>query len=46
MNDGSTTTIRTPYGQIGATVEIHQESASSAFLFLLTMGVIMKEFMK
>uniref|UniRef100_A0A7I4YWZ8 Reverse transcriptase domain-containing protein n=1 Tax=Haemonchus contortus TaxID=6289 RepID=A0A7I4YWZ8_HAECO len=46
MNDGSTTTIRTPYGQIGASVEIHQESASSTFLLLLIMGVIIKEFMK
>ncbi|VDO40252.1 unnamed protein product [Haemonchus placei] len=42
--DGSTTT--TPHGQTGAidvTVEVHQGSALSTSLSLLTMDVIMKE---
>nr|CDJ88530.1 RNA-directed DNA polymerase (reverse transcriptase) domain containing protein [Haemonchus contortus] len=46
MYDGSTTTIRTVHGQAGAidvTVGVHQESALSPFLFLLTMDVITEE---
>ncbi|XGW34423.1 hypothetical protein V3C99_018363 [Haemonchus contortus] len=48
MYDGSTTTIRTPHGQTGAidvTVGVHQGSALSLFLFLLTMDVITEELM-
>ncbi|XGW19497.1 hypothetical protein V3C99_003389 [Haemonchus contortus] len=48
MYDGSTTTIRTPHGQTGAidvTVGVHQGSALSPFLFLLTMDVITEELM-
>nr|CDJ92861.1 endonuclease-reverse transcriptase HmRTE-e01 [Haemonchus contortus] len=43
MYDGSTTTIRTPHGHTGAidvTDGVHQGSALSPFLFLLTMSVI------
>nr|CDJ90887.1 RNA-directed DNA polymerase (reverse transcriptase) domain containing protein [Haemonchus contortus] len=46
MYDGSTTTIRTAHGQTGAidvTVGVHQGSALSPFLFLLTMDVITEE---
>ncbi|XGW33753.1 hypothetical protein V3C99_017866 [Haemonchus contortus] len=46
MYDRSTTTIRTAHGQTGAivvTVGIHQGSALSPFLFLLTMDVITEE---
>nr|CDJ82820.1 RNA-directed DNA polymerase (reverse transcriptase) domain containing protein [Haemonchus contortus] len=46
MYDGSTTTIRTAHGQMGAidvTVGVHQGSALSPFLFLLTMDVITEE---
>nr|CDJ97414.1 RNA-directed DNA polymerase (reverse transcriptase) domain containing protein [Haemonchus contortus] len=46
--DGSTTAIRTPHGQTGAidvTVEVHQGSALSPFLFLFTMDVITEELM-
>ncbi|XGW23143.1 hypothetical protein V3C99_005413 [Haemonchus contortus] len=48
MNDGSTKTIRVPHGQTGAidvTVGVHQGSALSPFLFLLTMDVITEEVM-
>ncbi|VDO67408.1 unnamed protein product [Haemonchus placei] len=48
MYDGSTTTIRTPHSQTGAidvTVGVHQRSALSPFLFLLTMDVITEELM-
>ncbi|VDO22373.1 unnamed protein product [Haemonchus placei] len=48
MCDSSKTTIRTPQGlteAIDVTVGVHQVSALSPFLFLLTMGVIAKELM-
>nr|CDJ93788.1 RNA-directed DNA polymerase (reverse transcriptase) domain containing protein [Haemonchus contortus] len=46
MYGGSTTTIRTAHGKTGAidvTVGVHQGSALSPFLFLLTMDVITEE---
>ncbi|XGW04084.1 hypothetical protein V3C99_015322 [Haemonchus contortus] len=46
MYDGSTTTVRTAHGQTAATdvtVGVHQGSALSPFLFLLTMNVITEE---
>uniref|UniRef100_W6NFI6 Reverse transcriptase family member n=1 Tax=Haemonchus contortus TaxID=6289 RepID=W6NFI6_HAECO len=48
MYDGSTTTIRTPHGHTGAidvTVGVHQRSAPSPLLFVLTKDVITEELM-
>ncbi|XGW13282.1 hypothetical protein V3C99_013707 [Haemonchus contortus] len=48
MYDGSTTTIRTAHGHTGAidvTVGVHQGSALSPFLFLITMDIITEKLM-